>query len=49
MEAAGEERDAERLRRKERETLERIRARQGGFSAGDRLKRDDLYDRDALS
>jgi plasmid stability protein len=48
-ETAGEESDAERLQRKERETLERIRARQVGFSAGKRLKRDELYDRHALS
>lgn len=49
LETAEEETDAERLRRKERETLDRIRARQKGFSAGKRLKRDELYDRHALS
>lgn len=39
----------ERLKRLERETLERIRARGGQFSAGNRLPREQLYERNALS
>jgi plasmid stability protein len=46
--AASTETENERLRRIEQETVERIQARQRGFSAGNRLKRDDLYDRHAL-
>ena len=46
--ASGETRE-KRLQRLEHETLERIRARGGRFSAGKRLSRDDLYQRNALS
>ena len=45
---ADEETNRERLKRMERETLERIQARQGSFSAGNRMARDELYDRHAL-
>ncbi len=45
---AAEETESERLKRLEQETVERIQARQRRFSAGNRLKRDDLYDRNAL-
>jgi len=43
-----EESNVDRLKRLERETVSRIHARQKGFSAKNRLKRDDLYDRHAL-
>ena len=45
---AAEETENERLKRLELETVARIQARQGGFSAGNRLKRDELYERHAL-
>ena len=45
---AAEEAENERLKRLEQETVARIQARQGEFSAGNRLKRDELYDRHAL-
>ena len=38
----------ERLRKLQEDVLERIRAESPGFSAGDRLPREDLYDRDAF-
>lgn len=46
--ALGETRE-EQLLRLERETLETIRNRNGRFSAGKRLPRDELYERNALS
>lgn len=46
--AAGETRK-ERLKRLERETLKKIQARGGKFSAGSRLTREQLYQRDAVS
>ena len=45
---AAEETESERLKRLERETLDRIRARGGEFSAANRLTRDQLHDRNAL-
>ena len=48
-EMASEETANERLKRVEQETVARIQARQRGFSAGNRLKRNDLHDRHAIS
>ncbi|MGF1679590.1 MAG: hypothetical protein ACFCUX_10410 [Candidatus Methylacidiphilales bacterium] len=45
---AGEETEMERLKRSEQEMIARIHKRLGRFCAGDRLKRDELYDRHAL-
>jgi hypothetical protein len=45
---ASVETENERLKRLEQETVGRIQARQVGFSAGNRLKRDELHDRHAL-
>ena len=38
----------ERLRRLQSEVIKRIRSESPGFSAADRLPREDLYDRDAF-
>jgi plasmid stability protein len=48
-ELAGEETEFERLRAKERAVRERISARSTTFSAADRLSRDEVHDRHALS
>ena len=45
---ASEETQNERLKRVEQETVDRIQARQAGFSAGNRLKRGEIHDRHAL-
>lgn len=47
-EAAQEETRVERLKRLERETIERIDATRKGFSAANRLNRDELHDRHAI-
>ena len=47
-EMAAEETESERLKRLEKETLDRILARGGKFSAADRLTRDQIHDRNAL-
>lgn len=47
-EMSAEETESERLKRLEKETLDRIRARGGKFSAADRLARDQIHDRNAL-
>lgn len=47
-EMSAEETESERLKRLEKETLDRIRARGGKFSAADRLTRDQIHDRNAL-
>lgn len=47
-EMSAEETESERLKRLEQETLDRIRARGGKFSAADRLTRDQIHDRNAL-
>jgi NADH:ubiquinone oxidoreductase subunit D len=47
-EIAAEETRLERLQRLERETIARIRARGGRFSAAKRLSREELHDRNAL-
>jgi|GEM_PF-1003401 predicted transcriptional regulator len=43
---AGQETEADRLRRLEADTIERIRKRAGSFSASNRLTREELHDRD---
>jgi Arc/MetJ-type ribon-helix-helix transcriptional regulator len=48
-ELAGEETEFERLRAKERAVRERISARSTTFFAADRLSRDEVHDRHALS
>ncbi len=48
IEVAAEESDKERLKRLEKETLDRVGERGGRYSASARLKRDELHDRDAL-
>lgn len=48
IEVAAEESENERLKRLEKETLDRVRERGGSYSASKRLKRDELHDRDAL-
>lgn len=48
IEVAAEESENERLKRLEKETLDRVRERGGTYSASKRLKRDELHDRDAL-
>jgi len=45
---AEEESQAERLRRAEEEIVERLRARQSGFSAARRMSREEVHDRHAL-
>ena len=45
---AAEETEAERLKRLERETIYRIQARGGGFSASNRLSREQIHERNAL-
>lgn len=45
---AAEETETERLKRLERETVDRIRARGGKFSASNRLSREHIHDRHAL-
>jgi len=45
---AVEETESERLQRLEAETVARIAARRGGFSAATRLTREEAHDRDAL-
>ena len=40
--------DPENSRRKRQEIIDLIRSESPGFSAADRLPREDLYDRDAL-
>ncbi|WP_269523988.1 DUF6364 family protein [Coraliomargarita parva] len=45
---AAKETETERLQRLERETLGRIAARRGQFSASNRLTRDEVHDRNAL-
>ena len=40
--------EAERLQREQNELIERIRASHRGFSAGERMTRDRLHDRDAI-
>ena len=47
-EMSAEETESERLKRLEKETLDRIRARGGKFSVADRLTRDQIHDRNAL-
>lgn len=44
----GSPEEFERLRKLQDEVRERIRIESPGFSAGDRLSREDLYDRDAF-
>ena len=48
IEVASEETESERLKRLEKETLDRIQERGGTYSASKRLKREELHDRDAL-
>jgi plasmid stability protein len=48
-ELAGEETEFERLRAKEHALREKIGARSGAFSGTDRLSRDEVHDRHALS
>jgi Arc/MetJ-type ribon-helix-helix transcriptional regulator len=48
IELAGEETETERLRRQEEEIIARIKKRRCGFSAGNRLTRDEIHHRDAL-
>ena len=42
------ETEFERLQREQNELIAAIRERHPGFSAGDRLSRDEVHDRDAL-
>jgi plasmid stability protein len=46
---ASEETEEERLRRLEEETVKRIDARDPNFSAGDRLSREQVHERNAVS
>lgn len=48
QEIAAEETKGERLKRLERETIDRIKRRGGKFSAANRLSREQLHDRHAL-
>lgn len=46
---ASEETREERLRRLEEETVKSIDAREADFRAGDRLSREEIHERDAVS
>lgn len=48
IEMAAEETESERLKRLEKETLDRVRERGGTYSASKRLTREQAHDRDAL-